>query len=140
MLTQLSVFLKNEPGTFSTFLDLLIDHDIEIRAVTVAENNEWGLLLLLVDKPRKSVNLLDEHGYSVSMTRVIAVKVPTKSSNALGLKRIAETLGKAGVNIDFLYSTLVKDESLIILKVSDDEKAINVLEENDFNLEKREAF
>ncbi|MFO8018150.1 MAG: hypothetical protein R6U96_05905 [Promethearchaeia archaeon] len=140
MLKQLSVFLENKPGTFSRFLDLLIDHNIEIRAVTVAENNEWGLLLLLVDKPKKCVGILDDHGYSVSITQVLAVKVPNESSNILGLKKIAETLGENEVNIDFLYSTLIKDESLIILKVSDNEKATNVLEENGFTLEKREAF
>jgi hypothetical protein len=74
------------------------------------------------------------------MTQVIAVKVPSKSSNAMGLKKIADVLGKNDVNIDFLYSTLVKDESLIIVKVSNNEKAIDVLEENGFLLEKREAF
>ena len=131
---QLSVFLPNQPGEFSKFLDLFIAHDIEILGITVAESDEYGLLLLLVDKPQDCINMLDENDYSVSATEVIAVKVESES-NTRGMKEIAGVLGDNNVNIDFLYSSLYKEVLYLILKVDDNEMAVKVLKDNGFKIE-----
>ncbi|KON26981.1 hypothetical protein AC481_06115 [miscellaneous Crenarchaeota group archaeon SMTZ-80] len=139
MLKQLSVWLPNKPGTLSKFIEKLIKNRIEIRAITVAENEEYGLILLLVNKPKELYTLLEESDFPVSITDVLAVKI--KSDNSIAnLKEISKILGQNSVNIEYLYSTLVKDESFIILKVDDNEKAIEILKEDGFLLEEREAI
>ena len=75
MLHQISVWVPNKPGILSKFIDALIENNIEIRAITVAENEEYGLILLLVDKPTELYSLLEEAEYPTSITDVIAVKL-----------------------------------------------------------------
>ncbi len=130
---QLSVFLPNVPGTFSKFLDVFIAHEIEILGITVAESDEFGLLLLLVDKPKECINVLDEHDYSVSATEVIGVKIDSES-NTKAMKQIASLLGDNEINIEYLYSSLVRHEAIIILKVDDIENAKRVLKESQFEI------
>ena len=139
MLKQISVWLPNKPGVLSKFIDALIENNIEIRAITVAENEEYGLILLLVDKPMELYALLEEADYPASITDVVAVKLKSEN-NTTGIKEISKILGDNHINIDFLYSTLVKDEPLIILKVDDEEKAREVLSEDGFLLEERDGI
>jgi len=139
MFRQLSVWLPNKPGMLKKFLDILIENNIELRAITVAENEEYGILLLLVDKPDKCMKILDELDYPVSETMVLAVKLKS-DNNAIGLQEISKIMGENNINIDYLYNTLVKDESLIILKVDNNERAIELLKEDGFFLEEREEI
>ncbi len=140
MFKQLSVYLKNRPGELAKFCSFLLDNEIEIRAITVAENDEYGLILLLVDKPDKCIELLEKEEYIYSVTKVLAVKVMSDKGHTQGLQEISRILGNNNVNIEFLYSTLVKDESLIIIRVNDNKKAKQVLKEEGFLLEEREKF
>ena len=139
MLKQLSVWLPNKPGMLNKFLDILIENNIEIRAITVAENDEYGILLLLVDKPDECIKILEEKDYPISETMVLAVKMKAENKT-IGLQEISKVMGENNINIDYLYSTLVKDQPLIIMKVDDNEKAILILKENGFILEERHAF
>lgn len=139
MLKQISVWLPNKPGMLKQFLDVLIEHDIEIRAITVAENDEYGMLLLLVDKPDKCIEILEERDYPISETMVLAIKIQAKN-NTVGLQEISKIMGENDINIDYLYSTFVKDQPLIIMKVDDESKAIKILKEKGFVLEERQAF
>ena len=140
MFRQLSVWLPNKPGMLKKFLDILIENNIEIRAITVAENDEYGMLLLLVDKPEECIRILDELDYPVSETMVLAVKLKSDNRQTIGLQEISKIMGDNNINIDYLYSTLVKDESLIILKVDDDQKAMEILKQGGFILEERETI
>ena len=139
MFRQLSVWLPNKPGMLKKFLDILIENNIELRAITVAENEEYGILLLLVDKPDDCIKILDELDYPVSETMVLAVKLKS-DNNAIGLQEISKIMGENNINIDYLYNTLVKDESLIILKVDNNERAIELLKDDGFFLEEREEI
>lgn len=136
MFRQLSVWLRNKPGMLKKFLDILIEHNIEIRAITVAENEEYGILLLLVDKPDECIRILDKLDYPVSETMVLAVKIKS-NSNTMGLREISKLMGENDINIDYLYNALVKNQSLIILKVDDNEKALDILKKDGFILEER---
>ena len=139
MLKQLSVWLPNKPGMLKRFLDILIENKIEIRAITVAENEEYGILLLLVDKPDECIRILEEKDYPISETMVLAVKIKAEN-NTIGLQEISKIMGANDINIDYLYSTLVKDQPLLIMKVDNIEKAIQVLKLDGFILEERQAF
>ncbi|MFX1427406.1 MAG: hypothetical protein ACFFBE_13200 [Promethearchaeota archaeon] len=130
---QLSVFLEDRPGVLAKFIKLLMDNKIFIRALTVAKTSEYGLLLLLVDKPEECITVLEKENYLLSTTEVIAIRLNEKP-NALYL--IPKTLGDNKINIDYCYSTLVKDDSMLIVRVEDDiiEEAIQILQKSEFTI------
>ncbi|HDZ16938.1 hypothetical protein LCGC14_0591000 [marine sediment metagenome] len=130
---QLSVFLEDQPGELANFIKLLMENKIFIRALTVAKTTEYGLILALVDKPGKCIALLEENNYVISTTDVIAVKL---NNHPNALYEIPKSLGENNINIDYLYSTLVKEEPLLILRVGDEiiEKASETLESKGFSI------
>lgn len=133
---QLSVYLEDRPGELANFIKLLMDNKIFIRALTVAKTTEYGLILTLVDNPEKCIDLLDENNFMVSTTEVIAVRL---NDHPNALYEIPKTLGSNDININYFYNTLVKDESMLILKVDDDisEEAENILKKTGFTIVER---
>jgi hypothetical protein len=130
---QLSVYLEDQPGVLANFIKLLMDNQIFIRALTVAKTSEYGLLLALVDKPEDCISLLEEKDYLISTSEVIAVRL---NDNPDALYKIPKTLGDNNINIEYCYSTLVKEESMLIIRVEDEviERAIKTLEKNNFTI------
>lgn len=130
---QLSVFLDDKPGQLANFIKLLMDNKIFIRALTVAKTPDYGLLLMLVDKPEECITLLEDKGYLLSTTDVIAIKL---NDHPDALYEIPKTLGDNNINIDYCYSTIVKEDPLLILRVINDdiEKAIQTLEKSGFTI------
>jgi len=130
---QLSVYLKDRPGELANFIKLLMDNKIFIRALTVAKTSEYGLILILVDNPEKCIDLLDQKDFILSTTEVIAVRL---NDHPNALYEIPKTLGDNEINIDYFYSTLVKDESMLILRVEDTiiEDALNLLKKTGFTI------
>ncbi|KKK41295.1 MAG: hypothetical protein Lokiarch_44140 [Candidatus Lokiarchaeum sp. GC14_75] len=130
---QLSVFLNDRPGELANFIELLMENKIFIRALTVAQTSEYGLLLLLVDKLEKCLALLEEKKYTHSTTDVIAVKL---NGHPKALYEIPKSLGDNDVNIDYCYSTLVKEDPMLILRVANDDikKATQTLVKSRFTI------
>ena len=130
---QLSVYLEDQPGVLANFIKLLMDNQIFIRALTVAKTSEYGLLLALVDKPEDCISLLEDKDYLISTSEVIAVKL---NDNPDALYKIPKTLGDNNINIEYCYSTLVKEESMLIIRVEDEviERAIKILEKSNFTI------
>ena len=130
---QLSIYLEDKPGELANFIKLLMDNKIFIRALTVAKTSEYGLILILVDNPEKCINLLEERDFLISTTDVIALRL---NDHPNGLYEMPKTLGENEINIDYFYSTLIKDESMIILRVEDSiiEEAVNILEKTGFTI------
>ena len=127
MFKQISVYLYNKPGELASFATTLAENQIEIRALTVAENDEYGLVLFLVDDSDKCIEILDKEGHMYSITEVIAIRIKSEEGHTRGLQDISKILGDKGLNIEYLYSALVKDEPLLILKIDDNHKAIDIL-------------
>ena len=95
-----------------------------MKAMTVSETADKGLLRMVVDKTDEAIKLLKKQNYLVVVEDVLAVEIPERPG---GLYDIAEILGEHDINIEYIYSsTLVKAESLIVLKVDKIEKAIEV--------------
>lgn len=124
MITEISVFLPNNPGVLAKFIDLLNNNDIHIKAITAAETPDYGLLLILVDKPEECIELLNENSYEISATEVLAVRF---SEDLNSLFDIAKILGDNKVNIEYLYMTVVNSDTLIIVRVNDNDKAQELL-------------
>ncbi|MET1125138.1 MAG: ACT domain-containing protein [Archaeoglobaceae archaeon] len=125
MLKQISVFVENKPGRLASVTEKLYEKGINLRAFTIAEAGDFGIIRMVVDKTEEAYKALKEAGFTVSLTDVIAVEVEDKPG---ALYRIAKALGDAGVNIEYCYAfTSEKHKALIIMRVSDNEKAKEIL-------------
>lgn len=124
MVKEFSIFLENNPGILAQFIKLLNASEINIRAISVAEAEDYGLVLILVDKADECEELLEENDYDYSVSDVVVVSLSEQSSL---LYDITELMGINNVNIEYLYSTLVEKEANLILRTSDNHKAANVL-------------
>ena len=133
-LKQISLFLPNKPGQLANFFEFLMNNKIYIRSLTVAETEDYGLLLLLVKPFEKCLALLEENDYLHSITEVIAVKL---SDNITQLYNIAKALGNHNVNIEYMYTFAEKVSeisTMTVLRLDDNEKGINVLKEHGFEV------
>jgi hypothetical protein len=122
---QISLFAENKPGRLSKIADTLSKAKINIRAFTIAEAGDFGVIRMVVDNPAQAYKTLQSQGFAVSETEVIGVEMKDVPG---GLHTIADTLGKNGVNIDYAYAFVTKTElALLIIRVDDVTKAQKVL-------------
>lgn len=132
MFTEISVFLPNKPGMLGKFSKLLLENDINYRAMTIAEIDDKSLLRMVVDKTQEAIDLLKKNNYLLSIIDVLAVEIPDKPET---LYEIAEILGENDVNIEYIYSsTILKREAIIILKVDKTNKALEIFKRRGINL------
>nr|MDO8081025.1 ACT domain-containing protein [Candidatus Freyarchaeota archaeon] len=137
MVKQISVFLQNRPGTLAELTKILLDNDINMRALTVADTADYGIIRIIVDDPNKTLKILKSQDYLVSETDVIAVEAFDKPG---GLYEIATTLGERNVNIEYLYTTLKQGKAIMIIRVSDIETALEALRNGGFRLVSEEEL
>lgn len=131
MINQISVYLPNKPGQLAEFFEVLMNNKIYIRSLTVAETEEYGLLLLLVDQFEKCAQLLEESDILFSITEVVAVRL---SDNISALYKIAKLLGTNDVNIEYLYTSIIDDQPLIIFRLNDNENGTEILKKNGYSI------
>jgi len=131
MVKQLSVFLPNKPGILAKFTALLGNNEINIRALTVADTADYGVLRLIVNDPEKCMALLKEENYLVSETEILALQIEDEPG---ALYKIAKLMGDNGINIEYIYSTLITGAAIILIRVNDLEKAIKILQKSQMKL------
>ena len=117
---QISVFLENRAGQLSEITQVLADNAIDMRAISIAETADYGVLRLIVDQPQKATTLLLEHGFILSMTPVTVVAVPDQPG---GLAPVLKLLAEANIDIEYMYSlfTHTDGKAYMVFRVSDDE-------------------
>ncbi|AGK60560.1 ACT domain-containing protein [Archaeoglobus sulfaticallidus PM70-1] len=126
IIKQVSVFVENKPGRLSSVTEKLFNAGINIRAFTIAEAGDFGIIRMVVDDTDKAYDTLKKAGFTVSLTDVLGVEVKDEPG---GLYNIAKALGDAGINIEYVYAfTSGGDRALIILRVDDINRAIEILE------------
>ncbi len=126
MIKQISVFVENKPGRLAAVTEKLYEKGINIRAFTIAEAGDFGIIRMVVDKTEDAYRALKEAGFTVGLTEVIAVEVEDEPGS---LYRIAKALGEEGINIEYVYAfTSEQHKALIIFRVSNVEGAKKVLE------------
>ncbi|MDR3562148.1 MAG: ACT domain-containing protein [Negativicutes bacterium] len=132
IIKQISVFLENRPGTLAEVLGVLGEHDINLRAMAVADTADFGILRLVVNEPDKVERVLRGANFAVKTTPVLAIKV---SDQPGGLLTEIKRLTAAGINIEYVYAfaTAASDEARVVLKVDDLKKAEEVLREESPN-------
>ncbi len=123
---QVSVFVENKPGRLASVTEVLYKSGINLRAFTIAEAGDFGIIRMVVDKTDEAYRALKDAGFTVTLTDVLGVEVKDEPG---GLYRIAKALGDAGINIEYVYAfTFGGDRALIILRVDDTERAMEILE------------
>lgn len=132
---QISVFVENKPGQLAKFAHLLREHEIDMRAISLAETRDFGILRVIVNDAYKAACVLKEEGYIFSITPVLAVAIPDVTG---GLVEILDLLGENEINLEYTYVIITrrKDLAYMILRVGDDEndKAIEVLSGKGYTL------
>lgn len=126
---QISIFLENRQGRLAAVTDVLGSNDINIRAFSVADTADFGVVRLIVNDPNRACDILRANGFMVTMTDVLAVEVP---DNPGGLAYILRIIQHAQLNIEYLYAFVEKrsDHALVIFRLEDTDTAIKVFNEN----------
>lgn len=126
MIRQLAVFLENKPGRLSALASCLSEAGINIRALSVAETKDYGVIRFIPDDPIKAKEILGKSGYAVIETEVLAVEVPDKPG---GLASVTNLLAKEGINIEYAYASVIRleESAIVILQVDDRERAEKIL-------------
>ena len=126
MVYQISVFLENRAGQLAEISGILAKNDIDLRAISIAETADYGVLRMIVDDAQKATGILMEHGYLMSMTPVLVVSVPDVPG---GIAPVLATLAEGNIDIEYMYSlfTHIAGKAYIVFRVTEAEKFINLL-------------
>ena len=130
---QLSIFLENKPGKLVEALETIADAGVDMRALSLADTADFGILRVIVDKPDIALKDLQEAGYLVKSSKVIPVAV---GDNPGGLATALRILADAGVDVEYTYAFVAhsRDNAYVILRVNDNETALKVLCDNGVRL------
>ncbi|MHB8841562.1 MAG: ACT domain-containing protein [Candidatus Aquicultor sp.] len=131
--TQLSVFLENKQGRLADVTKVLADNGINIRALFIADTSDFGILRMIVDKPRKAIEILKSNAFTVKENDVLAVEVADTPGS---LAKVLETLDKNSLNVEYLYCFVDKDRNAAvdIMRIEDIGKAMAALEASGIKL------
>jgi hypothetical protein len=126
---QISIFLENKAGRLAEVTGVLGDADINIRALSLADTSDFGILRLIVNDHEKAKQVLKENGFTVGRTEVVAVEVEDRPG---GLKRILQILFEAGINVEYMYAFVRQsgERAVLIFRFDDIDSAVDVLARN----------
>jgi hypothetical protein len=126
LIKQVSIFIENEKGKLAEITELLKNNNIDIRAISVFESLEYGILRLVVSDTAKAVKLLRSAGHVVKQTDMIAIALEDTVGS---FHNIFKILTEADVNVEYVYSYVLQKDScpLLVVKTEDQEKSIEVL-------------
>lgn len=136
---QISVFIENKVGGLATITDVLAKAGVNIRALSIADASDFGILRLIVDDVFAAGNALSENGNIYSVTDVIAVAGDDTPGS---IARIVNVLAQEGIGLDYGYAFFAKKENLayMIIRVEEMEKAIKVLNQNNIHIADEEEI
>ena len=126
---QISIFIENKSGRLAEVTHVLGTAGVNIRALSLADTSDFGILRLIVDKTDQAKSALKAGGFTVSKTEVVAVEVPDRP---LGLYGILEVLDRGKVNVEYMYAFVERcgGNAVIIFRFDNPEEAIRVLTAN----------
>ena len=130
---QITVFVENRQGSLVSITRALSDNNVNIRALSIADTKDFGILRLIVNDEASAEKTLKENGYLIKVTDVVGVKIgdaPGKLTAAL------DVLDKAGINMEYLYAFMARTEkhAYVVLRVEDNDAAEAALEAAGFHL------
>ena len=131
IIKQLSVFLENKQGRMCAAADLLAQNNINIRALSLADTADFGILRLIVDKPEEGKKILSEAGIVVRVTNVLSLTMEDTPGGTLGVLRL---LAERGIGVEYMYAFAGKNdgEAYMIIQADDLEAAEEILSSSGF--------
>ena len=131
IIKQISIFMENTTGRLADVTALLAKAGINLRAISIADTTDFGILRMVADQPDAAVKLLKDAGFTARETDVIGVEVPDQPGE---LARIMSLFRDEGVGIEYLYASLEHkaDKAVIVIKVDDIQASLAMLEKHGF--------
>lgn len=132
-LKQLNVFVENKQGALVSITETLANHNVNIRALSIADTEEFGILRLIVNDNETAIETLQKEGYLIKTTDVVGVKIgdqPGKLSTAL------KVLDENGINMEYLYAFMARTQkhAYVVLRVADNDAAETALQDAGFHI------
>jgi hypothetical protein len=123
---QISIFIENKSGRLAEIARVLGEAGVNIRALSLADTSDFGILRLIVNDREVAKSVLKERGFTVSKTEVVAIEVPDRPG---GLSEILQTLDGASINVEYMYAFVERcgENAVIIFRFDETEKAIATL-------------
>ena len=139
MVYQISVFLENRAGQFAEITGVLAKNNIDLRAISIAETADYGVLRLIVGDAEKATSILMQHGYLMSMTPVLVVAV---SDEPGGIAPVLATMAESNIDIEYMYSLVTHKEgkAYIVFRVAEAEKFTELLADHGLRLATNEEL
>lgn len=136
---QLSVFVQNEKGALAEVLNVIAEQHVEIRALSIADTNDFGILRIITDNNDKASLALAEHHFVSSVTDVVAARVDDAPG---GLAKAVDVLQSADINVEYLYAFIgqSKNHACVVLRVNNNELAEKTLTAAGFELISQEEI
>ena len=129
MVKQISVFVQNEKGRLSKITGLMAEHGIDIRSITISDTVDYGILRLIVNDPEKCKAVLNDAGFTVSITNVLAIGIDDIPGS---LAKVFALCDEKGINVEYVYAFIshTTQDACIIMRVQEDEKSAKILMDN----------
>jgi hypothetical protein len=138
LVKQISVFLENKSGRLAGVANVLAGASVDIRAMSIADTTDFGILRLIVNDPEKALVVLSREGFAVSTTDVIAVGIPDSPG---GLASLLNFFNEKNIDIEYLYAFITKyeDQAAVILKIDATGEAVKVLKDHGIKILKAKS-
>jgi hypothetical protein len=126
---QISVFLENKIGRAADVMDIIAKEKIDVKALTLSDSTDFGVLRLIVDDPDKCFNVLKDNDFVVQETEVLGIEIEDKPG---GLSLVLNILEENKINVEYMYATVErkKGNAIVVFKIDNREKAIEILLKN----------
>ncbi len=130
---QIAVFLENKSGRLAEITRVLAENNVNIRALSVADTTDFGILRLIVDNNQAAEQALRQNGFTIGKTEVVAVEVTDQPG---GLASVLETLNEESLNVEYMYAFVEKSgaNAAIIFRFDDTDTAITALQKGGFKI------
>jgi len=138
-LKQVSIFLENKQGRLWKSLNILKKENIDIRALSIADTSDFGILRMIVSDPAKAREALENEKFAVSLAEVLAIEVDDQPG---GLEAALNLLNENNINVEYIYAFVEKKTSkaLVVLRTENNDEALMLLKDNGFSVIEDEAY
>jgi len=127
-LEQISIFLENRPGGLAEITEALSRAGVNIRALSLADTADFGILRLIVDRNEIAIRVLKESGFTVGLTEMVALEIPDRTGGLWGILKLLEA---AGMNVEYMYAFVQKagENAVILFRFDEPARAAQLLRE-----------
>lgn len=133
IIKQVSVFVENRPGRLSEIVDILAKNGVNMRALSIADTMDFGILRIIVDEPDKVMLMLRENKITATAADVLAVRLEDKPG---ALSELLGALAKEGISVEYIYAFVARQDdgsAYVVIRVEDNDKAQQVVEKLGFS-------